>query len=71
MIRGKIERAHSRLLRGQMIYRWPAGQWSFGGNKFVPDRIASRLPLEFAYTDNRGREAYRLDPLSTLARTAP
>ena len=57
----KLERARRRLERGSLIYRWPSGQWSFGGNKFVPDRIVAKLPLELVYTDNRGRDAYQLD----------
>jgi hypothetical protein len=57
-------RAMQRLVAGALIYDTGAG-WSFGGNKYVPERVVRRLPLELAYTNNRGWAAYRLDPKFT------
>lgn len=60
VVRQKRERAISRLLRGQLIYRLPSGQWKFGGNKFLPDRVAAALPVERAFDCNNGKVAFRL-----------
>ncbi|WP_337186561.1 hypothetical protein [Phenylobacterium sp.] len=56
----KVARARKRLIGGQVLWRLPNGQWKFGGNKFVPDTVAQRLPIEEAWVSNRGWTAYKL-----------
>ena len=57
-------RALARLLSGQQLYLTDNGQWKFGGNKYIPQNVATRLPLEFSYTNNKGWKVYRADALS-------
>lgn len=56
----KIDRAMWRLLHGQPLYLLPSGQWKFGGNKFIPNSVIARLPIEPTHTTNRGWIAYKL-----------
>lgn len=56
----KVARAIWRLENGQTLYQLPSGQFKFGGNKFVPNRVAQRLPIEETFAGNDGRVAYKL-----------
>lgn len=58
----KFLRAMRRLEAGALLFELPDGGYKFGGNKFVPAPLVARLPLIFAYTNNRGWRAWRLDP---------
>lgn len=57
----KAGRVIGRLCTGAHMYRLPTGQYKFGGNKFVPERIAQSLPLKSIGLNNRGWDVLILD----------
>ena len=66
----KAQRALSRLLSGQALFRLANGQWKFGGNKFVPAKVVQGLPIEEVYTNNRGMTVFRFNPECPAGRAA-
>lgn len=50
----KYERALAKVRGQRPLYQLPDGSFKFGGNKFVPQRIVSLLPITPFMANNRG-----------------